>query len=102
MGMFDKTPINFDEGEEINSVVTKEVGTQETALMQVSKWTKLAKFWTQDVSLPLSPKAQKVKKEFHDFWHMEITKEDVHDFFSHEITLKGIKDFWFQDIDITL
>ena len=69
---------------------------------KVSIWSKVKKFFCQEITVELTPKQEKVFQEVHDFWHQEITSEDVKKVLFHEITWQSTKDFWLQKIDITL
>ena len=58
-----------------------------SAIAQVSVWTKVRKFLFQEINVTMTPKQEKVLQEVHDFWHQELTA-------------KGFHDFWFQEIKI--
>lgn len=75
---------------------------KETAIAEISPWSKFKSFLFKEIKLELTPKQEKVFKEVHDFWHYDITGEDVKKVLLHEITWQGTKDFWLQKIEITL
>lgn len=73
----------------VNSAEPMSTGSYGDVPAKVSPWTKVKKFLCQEVTIPLTPKQQKVFQEVHDFWHQDVTWQ-------------GFKEFWLQEIEITL
>jgi len=77
------------EENKVNSAEPMNTGVRGDVPAKISAWTKVKKFLCQEVTIPLTPKQEKVFQEVHDFWHQDVT-------------WKGFKEFWLQEIEITV
>ena len=58
-----------------------------SAIAQVSVWTKVRNFLFQEINVTMTPKQEKVLQEVHDFWHQDVTTKSIHDFWFQEIKI---------------